>query len=217
MDIGRRKRWVAKDSWFEGTSRPRATQRCCQAIALHDARVKTDQPDSQQTILICLTFTCERHSTNSHPCASSNCAPLVTPVAPRTGMALFTALSHFTVTRSRFVFSRHMRTLCSRVHTPLDGCHDSLQRTHLALGELWAVATASLQACSLSSVDLSGAFALSLPSILLYFVVDGEHNSVWGEQKYHGPVSNRSRVWAGVDGRPPLMVEVRRVTRFLPH
>eukprot|EP00752_Nemacystus_decipiens_P002251 g2132.t2 len=36
---------------------------------------------------------------------------------------------------------------------------------------------------------------------------DAHHNSYWGEHKYTGPATSRGKVWAGVGGRPPLMVE----------
>lgn len=38
---------------------------------------------------------------------------------------------------------------------------------------------------------------------------DAEHSAYWGQHKYHGPVSSPRKMWAGVAGRPPLMVEVR--------
>lgn len=45
-------------------------------------------------------------------------------------------------------------------------------------------------------------FPLRLPA-------DDSHSGTWGEHKYCGPRSSRGKVWAGVAGRPPLMVEVR--------
>ncbi|CAN0181713.1 unnamed protein product [Pylaiella littoralis] len=36
---------------------------------------------------------------------------------------------------------------------------------------------------------------------------DAQHDSYWGEHKYNGPATSPVKVWAGVGGRPPLMVE----------
>lgn len=50
-------------------------------------------------------------------------------------------------------------------------------------------------------------------TLLLLLLADAQHNSYWGEHKYTGPGTSRGKVWAGVGGRPPLMVEVRRGLR----
>lgn len=42
-----------------------------------------------------------------------------------------------------------------------------------------------------------------------YSCADAQHDSYWGEHKYNGPATSPGKVWAGVGGRPPLMVEVR--------
>lgn len=44
------------------------------------------------------------------------------------------------------------------------------------------------------------------------FFADAQHDSYWGEHKYNGPATSPGKVWAGVGGRPPLMVEVRGMT-----
>lgn len=50
--------------------------------------------------------------------------------------------------------------------------------------------------------------ALSRPATNCCFRADAQHNSYWGEHKYTGPATARGKIWAGVGGRPPLMVEV---------